>query len=434
MGILNLLDVSTNYIDFAVEKISSVDLNWIGKIIRWLIEGVSIVGLGIILFTLILKTIVLPLDIYSRYKMKKQSLLMKAMRPQMEKLQKQYANDKQMYNQKVMELQKSHGISMFGACLPMIVSLVIFIAVFNAFSTYSQYANLQAYNGMVEKYNQSVAEFVLPVDDDGNIIETEGKFLIKTTDEALGTEAYLVDFEAFAKIKENDHSKFNKADFDKMSEAEKMVEVRSFVRDRAAKASAVYYRDNKNSFLWVKNIWYPDSVLNKEVPNFSNFSSSISRATGSGLNASYEESYDAVTRYLREEGYDLRSDGSSVKKLEGNTYNGYFILIVLAIGLMFLQQFISMRIQKDSNDLSTVDGSGARTNKWMLIIMPLIYGIFSFFYSAAFSTYMITNTIYGLVTTLIMNKIMNVQFAKKEASGELFKVKERKTINRKRLK
>ena len=144
MGNINLLNLSTNYIDFAVEKISSVDLNWIGKIIQWLIEGVSIVGLGIVLFTLILKTVVLPLDIYSRFKMKKQSLMMKAMRPQMEKLQKQYANDKQMYNQKVMELQKANGISMFGACLPMIVSLVIFMVVFSAFSTYSQYANLQS--------------------------------------------------------------------------------------------------------------------------------------------------------------------------------------------------------------------------------------------------------------------------------------------------
>ena len=415
MGTFNLLELSTNYIDFAVEKISSVNLNWIGKIIQWLIEGVSVVGLGIILFTLILKTIVLPLDIYSRYKMKKQSLIMKVMRPQMEKL------------------QKEHGISMFGACLPMIVSLVIFIAVFNAFSTYSQYANLQSYNGMVDKYNESVAQYVLK-DEEGNEVNGDG-FLIRTVDPSLGTYAYFVDFDAFvAKAKEG-NSGFDVEKFNSYTEAEKMVEVRTFVRDSAAKASAEYYRDNKNDFLWVKNIWYPDSLLNKEVPNFSNFSSSISRATGSGLNATYEESYDAVTRYLREDGYNLRSDGTSVGKLEGKTYNGYFILIVLAIGLMFLQQFISMRMQKDTNDLSTVDGSGARTNKWMLILMPLIYGVFSFFYSAAFSTYMITNTVYGLITTVILNKIMNVQFAKKEASGELFSKKnKKKTINRKRLK
>lgn len=424
MGNYNLLNLSTNYIDFAVEKISSVDLNWIGKIIQWLIEGVGIIGLGVVLFTLILKTIVLPLDIYSRYKMKKQSLLMKAMRPQMEKLQKQYANDKQMYNQKVMELQKANGISMFGACLPMIVSLVIFMVVFSAFSTYSQYANLQSYKGMEECYNASVEQYVLRDDGSDEVIHEKG-FLIRTKDNSVNSYAYLVDFDAFVTCANAQQNEIDPEKFNLLTEAEKMVEVRNYVREGARKASADYYRSHDNSFLWVKNIWYPDSPLNKEVPNFSDFSSSISRASGSGLNVQYEESYNEVTYYLRNDGY---SDG----KLEGNTVNGYFIMIVVAIGLMFLQQFISMRSQKDANELSTVDGSAARTNKWMLIIMPLIYALFSFFYSAAFSTYMITNTIYSLVTTLIINKLMDVSFAKKEASGELFKNK--KQNNRKRLK
>lgn len=439
MDISNVL-LSTNFIDFAVEKISSGGLNWIGKIIQAIIEGVSIAGLGIILFTIILKTIVLPLDIYSRYKAKKQSLLMKAMRPQMEKLQKQYANDKQMYNQKVMELQKANGISMFGACIPMIVSLVIFMVVFSAFSTYSQYANLQSYRGMEEAYNASVSQYILcdyehyETLTDENTLNADG-FLLRTTDETLkpssdGSKyAYIVDFDRFVATANKEQNTVNAEEFNKMPENEKMVVVRNFVREGARKASADYYRGHKQNFLWVKNIWYPDSLLNKEVPKFSDFSSAISRATGSGMSASYEESYNEVTYYLRNDGY---SDG----KLEGKTYNGYFILIVLAIGLMFLQQFISMRMQKDANELSTVDGSGARTTKWMLIIMPLIYGIFSFFYSAAFSTYMITNTIYSLIMTLILNKIMNVIFEKKEAKGELFRPKNKtnKTYNRKRLK
>ena len=47
MDISNFLNVSTNFIDFAVEKISSGGLNWIGKVIQAIIEGVSITGLGI---------------------------------------------------------------------------------------------------------------------------------------------------------------------------------------------------------------------------------------------------------------------------------------------------------------------------------------------------------------------------------------------------
>lgn len=404
---MNLLDVSTNFIDFAVEKIGATNLNWIGKIIAWLIEGVGIIGLGIILFTLILKTITLPLDVYSRINMKKQSLIMEKMRPQMEKLQKQYANDKAMYSQKVMQLQKQNGYSMLGACLPLIVTLVIFIVVFNAFSTYSQYANLSTYNNMVDAYNSSVQTYV-------KTSENADGFLIEEKDEALGDTAYKVNFEAFKKVYNSDENNEVKLsdDFDEKTEAEKMTSVRNYVRTNARQKAKEYYEKNKTSFIWVKNLWYPDSMFNKEVPTFSKFSSSISRAMGSGINETYEKSYNEVT-----------ADLTAQKK----SYNGYFVLIVLAIGLMFLQQFLSMRSQKAQNELSTVDGSGARTNKWMLFLMPVIYGVFSFMYSAAFSLYMITSSAFGLVTMLVVNKLVDVWFAKKQAKAEI-------NNNRKRLK
>ena len=422
MGISNLLEgVSVGFLDGVVlEKIGMANLNWIGKIIQWLIEGVGIVGLGVIVFTLILKTIVLPLDVFSRVKTKKQSLLMEKMRPQMEKLQKQYANDKQMYNQKVMELQKQNGFSMFGACLPMIVSLVIFMVVFSAFSTYSQYSNLSTYNNMVEAYNASVLEYVY-TDADNNTVHENG-FLIAGLDESTGKTEYYVSFDKFLAYYNADESE-NKPvlpeDFATLNESGKKEVVSSYVRIAARQASADYYRANKDGFIWVGNIWYPDSMLNKEVPSFSKFSSAVSRAVGSGVDASYESSYNEVISNLSKE-----------KK----TYNGYFVLIVLAIGLMFLQQFITMRSQKAANDLGTVDGSGAKTNKWMMIMMPIIYGVFSFFYSAAFSLYMITNTCFSLITTLIINKALDVTFKKKEETAELERSVRPNPKNRKRLK
>ena len=139
------------------------------------------------------------------------------------------------------------------------------------------------------------------------------------------------------------------------------------------------------------------------MPTFDKFVSSLSRASDL---SNYEESYNEVTAHL-----DKQKD----------TYNGYFVLIVLAIGMMFLSQFFMMRMQKDMNELGTVDGSGQRTNKWMLILMPIIYGVFSFFYSAAFSLYMITNTLYSFVTTLIVNKALDVKFRKLEERQELDK-------------
>lgn len=397
---------STGFISFMVKQISQIELNWIGEIIKFLVEGIGITAVGVIIFTLILKTIVMPLDVFSKVKTKKQSLIMKRMRPQMEKLQKQYANDKAMYNQKVMELYKKNGYSMLGICLPTVVSLVVFMVVFSQFSTYSQYANLELYRGMVTAYNEVAQEYVY--DEENN---AEG-FLIAAKD-SDGEEVYRVDFGKFeeyytANRAQNDPTyealtaEVNVEEADEY-EHDMFVIIKDYMAEFARDASAQYYEENNQGFLWVGNIWYPDSMLNKEVPTFDKFVSSLSRASDL---SNYEESYNEVTAHL-----DKQKD----------TYNGYFVLIVLAIGMMFLSQFFMMRMQKDMNELGTVDGSGQRTNKWMLILMPIIYGVFSFFYSAAFSLYMITNTLYSFVTTLIVNKALDVKFRKLEERQELDK-------------
>ena len=136
-----------------------IDLNWLGKIVRAIIEGVGAVGLGVIVFTLILKLITTPFDVYQRVKMRKQSLIMRDMKDDLDKLQKQYANDKQTYSIKMMELQKKNGYSMFGACLPMIISFVILIVAISAFQSFSQYANLNMYEQMAHAYNEAVLEY-----------------------------------------------------------------------------------------------------------------------------------------------------------------------------------------------------------------------------------------------------------------------------------
>ncbi len=400
----NISGQSEGFISFMVKQLAAIDLNWIGDIIKFLVEGVGITAVGIIIFTLILKTIVMPLDVFSKVKTKKQSLIMKRMRPQMEKLQKQYANDKNMYNQKVMELYKKNGYSMLGICLPTLVSLVIFMVVFSQFSTYSQYANLELYRGMVNAYNSDAAVYVCEDIDEPYNSQSNYGFLLENRD-SDGEVVYRVDFDRFA-LYYADHKTADQPSYDELvkdvqTENDMFIIIKEYMAESAREAAATYYHENNQGFLWVGNIWYPDSLLNKEVPSFDSFVSSVSRAADM---SNYEESYNEVTAHLQ---------------TEKNTYNGYFVLIVLAIGMMFLSQFFMMRMQKDMNELGTVDGSGKRTNKYMLIAMPIIYGIFSFFYSAGFSIYMITNTLYSFITTLIVNKALDVKFRKLEERNEL---------------
>jgi len=149
-----------NFLSVAINTYSGFgmpfELNWIGNIIKWLIDGCGSIGLGIILFTVILKLITLPLDIISRVSTKKNSLKMEKMRPQLEKLQRQYANDKALYNQKMQALYKKEGYSMFSTCLPMIVTIVVFIIVINQFTAYSRYTNLSMINSMASAYTNAI--------------------------------------------------------------------------------------------------------------------------------------------------------------------------------------------------------------------------------------------------------------------------------------
>ena len=78
-------------------------------------------GWSMILFTLLVKLIILPLD----YKSRKGMRGMTRLQPEMAKLQKKYANDKEKLNQKTAELYRREGVSPMSGCLPMIVSMVV---------------------------------------------------------------------------------------------------------------------------------------------------------------------------------------------------------------------------------------------------------------------------------------------------------------------
>ena len=420
-------------------------LNFLGHIVEWIVTWLPWTGVGIVLFTLILKTITLPLDAYSKISMRKNSLKMEKMRPQLEKLQKQYQNDQQTYNAKMMELYKKNGYSMFGACLPMIVTLVVFMIVLGAFSDYSRYANLDVYREMTQQYNSAILAYAPDTGSDAYLLShqygpegepNEDGLVAYTREERYGGDAllneivldrtlyleeglteeeldgynwYNTDAEAgpVAEVTEFTRWTFNvktdavlaSADADivaaletvraqnaALSEDETAAEAIKTLGRNAAEQS---YRSYNSSFLWIKNIWVPDTSYRHPIEY-----DDVLENSGLSENAFNEVSYN------------LSSERSQA--------NGYYILIIISIGSMFLSQFITARSQKAQSELQTADGSGKRTQRMMMIIMPIIFGVFSFFYSAAFSIYMIISSLYSVLSTLIINLIIDRKFRKVE--------------------
>ena len=97
-------------------------------ILEWIQSWVGSYGWAMVVFTVMIRLVLTPLDIKSRASMRKTTKL----QPQIQALQKKYANDKEKLNQKTAELYKKEHINPMSSCLPMLLTWPILIAVFGA--------------------------------------------------------------------------------------------------------------------------------------------------------------------------------------------------------------------------------------------------------------------------------------------------------------
>ena len=545
MFLTNLLTAVTSIVPSIGEIANiSVRYEWICKIIAAIIGFAKDVGLGIILFTIILKLITLAPDIWSRVSMKKNALKMEAMKEDLEKLQKQYAKNKDLYQQKMMALYKKNGYSAFSACLPTIITLVFFFIVIGAFNSYSQVSERDIFDGMRVAYNQSIEKVaaeenssvkkVETTDNKGNvhvayyldygnifakkgisgcfvvvgddyaadrtkaadliavygkdiekIIRADGTFnpdyfefkkiidnevqsgLIKRAEAAGLKDAlitagaisekegvyYIMDETLFwetcpdlaekyrvlkdqekpedkdetdyAAIIENADFATEKASFEAKAEAKlteelfKIIESKEIeeVREGARKAAAEWYEGDGNNarsviFPWVKNIWAADCSWTTALP------------------ASNDELSKKINLQISETDYEELTYNLGRYKEKGfKNGNGWFILVALSILSMAGSTIIMNKTQKTQMQLSSVDGdnsTAASTQKMMTWMMPIMFGIFSFIYSAAFSIYMVTNSLLSTGSTLLINLIVEKSFKKKIEKAEQEKLENHK--------
>ena len=111
----------------------AVDYDWltiIAKPVHWFM-GILHAFIGnwgwtIIALTILMKLAFFPLTAASYKSMAK----MKALAPKLKVLQEDYGNDKLKLNQATMELYKSEKVNPAGGCLPMLVQMPIFIALY----------------------------------------------------------------------------------------------------------------------------------------------------------------------------------------------------------------------------------------------------------------------------------------------------------------
>jgi YidC/Oxa1 family membrane protein insertase len=95
-------------------------------LLKWLHSLVHNWGWAIVLLTIIIKSVFYPLNHASARSMAK----MKVIAPKLKALQEQYSKDKQQLQIKMMEMYKTEKINPLGGCLPILVQIPVFIALY----------------------------------------------------------------------------------------------------------------------------------------------------------------------------------------------------------------------------------------------------------------------------------------------------------------
>lgn len=98
------------------------------SILEWIFGWVGNYGWAVVIFTLLIRLVLLPLDIKSKKSMR----AMQKVQPKVQALQKKYANDKDKLNLKLNELYRKEHVSPMAGCLPMLISLPVLWIMFSA--------------------------------------------------------------------------------------------------------------------------------------------------------------------------------------------------------------------------------------------------------------------------------------------------------------
>ena len=355
------------------------------KLIGWFNGFIPSYGWTIVVITILLKLVLTPLDVWQRIISKKNTEKMAVLQPQIEKLNKRYANDKEKLNQKTMELYKKENYNVMGFCLPMLINmvlkLVIFITFFNSLNGISQYKVKTEYETLQATYVQT--------------LKTE-----------LISETSYVDVDSTTLKQILDDIQTNKADsYDTLLTDAKIV---------AQNTTLQKYTEIKEGFLWIKNVYRPDTYASvfPDAKEFINIS-------GTKFNYSAENKFiniygeEFITKADAKQAFisDFNDVTAEINK-EYSGWNGYLILVVLAalitVGSQLISQIGVKKTVKDKKGNETpVQNPGS--NKLMMFLLPALMVIISLQYSAAFALYIVVNSLMsaliGLATNLILVRI-----------------------------
>ncbi|MBQ3551628.1 MAG: membrane protein insertase YidC [Clostridia bacterium] len=322
--------------------------NWFLEAMKWVyvnIAGNSVV-LTIILCTLLLRLLTMFSDISSRKSSQKMAML----QPQIQKLQAKYANDPQALQREQSKLMKKEGVSMWGGCLPLLITMPLFFCFFAAFRYWA---------------------------------------------------------------------------------SEQMLELISAAHsDMLNGTSVAMDMFNSQKFLWVINIWQPDSALAPIIQDAATFLNTADMerllyfTQNPELFPMLEEMGMAIQSFQMVDGVEVATwniIASNAGIANYNTLmapltagyegwtNGWFLFPIISAALIFVSTKITQRAtsaKASGGPKSDTQRSQESTNKMMMYMMPIISFIACLSNNTAFAVYWSMSSIIAIGINLVLNRVL----------------------------
>jgi YidC/Oxa1 family membrane protein insertase len=127
-------------------------LNWFeGVIGNW--------GVAILLLTLVVRSLLYPITKKSSDSMK----AMAALKPEMDKLKEKFGGDKMRFNEELMKLYRANGVNPLSGCLPMVLQMPIWIALYRTIYSSVDLYQQPFIGGWIDDLSAKDPFYILPV-------------------------------------------------------------------------------------------------------------------------------------------------------------------------------------------------------------------------------------------------------------------------------
>lgn len=373
-------------------------LGLVGKLVMWMYNWIGNYGWTVVVFTVFLKILMLPLDIWQRYSTRKSTLKQKKVQPLLDNIDKRYGANTQRANEEKQKLLKKQGISVASACLPMIVTMVVFFLMFAGLREFSYYKNIQTFNSLTKAYYSTIEEQVQLAG--GEVLEAY-QFEYDKTKASLNIS--------------DDDVRIVLAQIDGVNNLDGKGFDTQLAQWRALAKEAIQkeYKNQQDSWLWIHNISQPDTWA-KVMPEFSSGENNFATYVNTEAFASAEKTYNIIRSAVME------MDDISYGK--NGSWNGLMILPLMSVALSFLSMWISQKMERKTRSGEVVQNQQqAAQSKTMMIMMPLMMAWFGFMYTGSFAIYMVVNYFLSIFSTVGLRapveKMVERKLAQEEAAS-----------------